>query len=389
MLVGIVGAPNKGKSTLFNTLTMANAAVADYPFTTIKPNFGVAYVTKECADRGLGVRCSPRSSGCSNGIRQIPVNITDVAGLVPGAHIGKGMGNQFLSDLAAADALIQVVDLSGSTDMQGNGCEGCRPEAEVAEVQKEIALWLAGIIKKHIGSISKRDDGDVALRELLTGFNAGEEKIRAAAESGFLSTSHISWNDDEIYSFAAGLLKISKPVIVAANKLDKSGAGALEELRERLKGHTVIGCSAAIELALRKAAESGTIEYVPGAADFKIVKGTTQEQARALEYMSDFIKRNDGTGVQQVLNSAVFGALRCIVVYPVEDENKYTDHFGNVLPDALLVEKGTTAMGLAAKIHTELARGMLYAIDARKKMKVAKDYELKDGDVIRIVSAAR
>lgn len=388
-MVGIVGAPNKGKSTMFNALTMSNAPVADYPFTTIKPNFGVAYVTKECAEKGLGVRCNPRNSKCSNGTRQIPVNITDVAGLVPGAHIGKGMGNQFLSDLASADALLQVVDLSGTTDTQGNECGSCNPEEDVREVGKEMALWLAGIVTKHMGPISKREDGDAALHELLTGFNFSEDKIRAAAESSHLSTSHISWSEDEAYTFADALLRTAKPTVVAANKLDKSGPGALDALRKRLEGTTVIGCSAAVELALRKAAGSGTINYTPGADTFEVIKETTQEQGRALDYMADFIRKNRGTGVQQALNSAVFDVLHGIVVYPVEDENKYTDHFGNVLPDALLVEDGTTAQELAARIHTQLAHGMLYAVDARKKLKVAKDYVLKDGDVIRIVSAAK
>ncbi len=388
MLVGIVGAPNKGKSTLFSALTMASAEIADYPFTTIRPNLGVAYATRECAEKALGTRCKPRNGLCVDGTREIPVNITDVAGLVPDAHLGKGMGNQFLSDLAGASAFVQVVDLSGTTDMHGNAGSG-DPAEEVTAIRKEMAMWLAGIITKHGGQLSKRSDGDRALVELLSGFGLGEEQVRSAAGKSSLSTSQISWDAEEAYAFADNVLAASKPTIVAANKLDMADQGSLERLSKRLDGYTVLGCSAAIELALRKAAEGGVIGYTPGAASFTVIKEVSGEQRKALDYMADFIGRNKGTGVQQILNTAVFGVLDNIVVYPVEDENKYTDHFGNVLPDALLVRKGTTALQLAARIHTDLAQHMLYAIDAKKKLKVAKDYVLKDGDVIRIVSAAR
>lgn len=389
MLVGIVGAPNKGKSTIFSALTMAHAEIADYPFTTIKPNLGVAYVTKECVEKELGVRCKPRNGLCRDGIRQIPINVTDVAGLVPDAHLGRGMGNQFLTDLSGASALIQVVDLSGKTDMHGNPGEGCDPAEEVAAVRREVAMWLAGIISRHSGALSKRSDGDRALVELLSGFGLGEEQVKRAADACSLSTANISWGEEETYKFADLLLATSKPTIIAANKLDIAAPGALEDLEKKLPGYAVIGCSGAVELALRKAAESGIIGYVPGANSFAIKKETSGEQRKALEYMAQFIKSNNGTGVQRIINEVVFGVLGDIVVYPVEDENKYADHFGNVLPDALLVRKGARAQEVAETIHTDLAKGMLYAMDAKKKLRIGKDYVLKDNDVVKIVSAAK
>ncbi len=389
MLIGIIGAPNKGKSTIFSALTMAGAEIADYPFTTIKPNFGIAYATKKCVEGELGVKCKPRNGLCINGTREVPINITDVAGLVPDAHLGKGMGNQFLSDLAGASAFIQVVDLSGKTDVHGNPAEGGDPALEVTAIKKEVALWLAGIITKHKTALSKRSDGDRAIPELLSGFNLNDAQVRKAAEMSSLSTSQISWDEEETYEFADRLLDISKPTIIAANKLDLSDDGALDGLRKRLPGYTVIGCSGAVELALRKAAASGVIDYVPGAASFSIKKTVSGEQKKALEYMAGFISKNNGSGVQSIVNTVVFDVLKEIVVYPVEDENKYTDHFGNVLPDALLVRKGTKAAELAELIHTDLAKSMLYAIDAKKKLRVAKDHALSDNDVIKIVSAVR
>ncbi|MEM4201360.1 MAG: GTPase, partial [Nitrososphaerales archaeon] len=114
MLVGIVGKPNTGKSTFFNAATLMNVPMANYPFTTIQPNYGVAYLRKDCVCKRLNVKDNPVNSVCVNGVRLIPVKLVDVAGLVPGASQGRGLGNKFLDDLRQADALIHVVDASGS-----------------------------------------------------------------------------------------------------------------------------------------------------------------------------------------------------------------------------------------------------------------------------------
>ncbi|MDE1850951.1 MAG: redox-regulated ATPase YchF [Candidatus Micrarchaeota archaeon] len=388
MLIGIIGAPNKGKSTLFSALTMASAEIADYPFTTIKPNHGVAYVARECVERELKVRCTPKNGICKDGTRYIPIQIVDVAGLVPGAHLGKGMGNQFLTDAICADVLIQVVDLSGKTDVSGNSAENANPAEDVRMIADELAHWICGIIKKHISGIAKRKDGAKALHEMLAGLRVSESQIEQAISACSLTSSNIGWDDSDIGAFSRELLRISKPLVVAANKADVAPPGALEKLREELKGFTVVGCSAAIELALKKAAKAGAIDYNPGEKDFGIIGSLSPEQTKALEYMRAFVKKN-GTGVQRLLNSVVFDVLKMIVVYPVEDEGKYTNHFGEVLPDALLVERGKNVHDLAAKIHSDLARNMLYAIDAKRRMRVNREYELKDSDVIKIVSAAK
>ncbi len=389
MLIGIVGAPNKGKSTIFSALTMVEAEIAPYPFTTINPNRGMAYATRACVEKELGVKCAPRNSLCINGIRHMPVSIVDVAGLVPGAHMGKGMGNQFLNDLVGADMLIHVVDLSGKTDSEGNPGEDCDPADDVRMVHDEIVAWLGGILMKHIKSLYRKSGDGSALFELLSGFNVGEEQIRKAAELSSLSVTNMSWGEEDAKRFADALMGISKPTIIAANKMDVSKEGALEALRRKLGGFTVIGCSGAIELALKKAGSKGVIDYVPGSSGFEIRGKVSDEQKNALSYMAAYLKKNGGTGVQDVINTAVFKVLDNLVVYPVEDENKYTDHFGNVLPDAILMRRGSRALDLAGKIHTDLAKSMLYAVDARKKMRLGKDYELKDGDVIKIVSAAK
>ena len=389
MLIGLVGAPNKGKSTIFSAMTSVEVQIADYAFTTIKPNIGVSYVTCRCAETGLGVKCAPRNSTCKKGIRHIPINVIDVAGLVPGAHLGKGMGNQFLNDLIGADILIQVVDLSGKTDISGIASEGSDPAFEVKMVRDELSEWLADIISKHMPKLSKRHDGDTALTELLSGFKVDIEEIRHAAETNSLSLSSINWTPTKIREFAASLLTENKPIVVAANKADKTDKNAIIELRNRLPGTEVVECSGAIELALSKAAKKGTITYESGSTNFEIVGVPSDEQGKALTYMNSYIKDRNGTGVQQLLNSAVFKLLDEIVVYPVEDENNYSDHSGNVLPDAILLKKGSTAHDLAMRIHTDIAKGMKYAVDAKTKLRVQKEYLLKDGDVIKIASSAK
>lgn len=389
MLVGLVGAPNKGKSTLFSAMTLNDVAIADYPFTTITPNLGIAYVTKPCPEKELGVKCNPRNSLCINGIRNVPVNVTDIAGLVPGAHLGKGMGTQFLNDIIGADCLIQVVDASGETDVHGKPSRDSNQSEDVAMVSEEMARWLSEIIIKHMPGLSKERDGVTALATVLSPFKATEEEVKAAAEENGLTITNIYWNDESSYGFATSFLSRNKPLIVAANKFDKANPLALDKLKKELPSLTVIGCSGAIELALKKAAKSGVISYEAGAESFSISGNANPEQKKALEYMLHYIQTHHGTGVSELLNGSIFDVSGNIVVYPVENENKYADHNGKVLPDALLMRKGSTALDMARRIHTDIADKMLYALDARTKKRLGKDYVLNDNDVIKIVSTAK
>ena len=392
MMVGIVGAPNKGKSTIFSALTMNEVAIADYPFTTIDPNLGVAYATKPCVHTEFGVKCKARNSMCVNGTRLLPINVVDVAGLVEGAHEGRGMGNKFLNDLAAADALIIVSDASGQTDPSGNKGGVSDPVQEIEMVKSEIIKWIASAVSKHSGPISRRDDGAHALLEVLAGMKVSREDIERAASEANLLLNRPNWSEDSIRRFSSHLFEISKPFIVAANKSDVKGPRTnnnIAALTERYGAKRVLPCSGAIELALRKAAKQGIIDYQPGSHSFKALRNDiSRERQDALEYMGKFLSEH-GTNVQELINDVVFSLLDNIVVYPVEDESKYSDHFGNVLPDAILMRRGSTALQLAEKIHTDIAKGMLYAVDARTKKRLAKDYVLQDNDVLKIVSTAK
>ncbi|MEM0200958.1 MAG: YchF-related putative GTPase [Candidatus Micrarchaeaceae archaeon] len=388
MFIGIIGAPNKGKSTFFSAITSLDISIADYPFTTIKPNVGTTYFVKPCPEKELNLKCKPRNSLCINGNRRIPIKIVDVAGLVPDANSGKGMGNQFLNDLSGADALILVVDISGETDELGNPTKNHNAISDIQFIQNELITWLSNIIKSHITSISKLQDGVSALKSILSSFKANEIQIKKAADEANVVLSYITWGDVSIKKFSECFIKLNKPMVVVANKLDKSNNEKVKELADKLKNIKVIGCSAAIELALIKAANSGAVSYSPGDSTF-IVNTKDEEKLKALEYIKKYLEKNNDTGIQKTINYVVESLLEQIVVYPVENENKYTDHFGNVLPDAILIKKGSTAIELASKIHTDLAEKMIYALDARSKNRLSKEYILKDNDIIKIVSAAK
>ncbi len=383
--IGLAGKPNAGKSTFFKASTLADAEIADYPFTTIEPNVGIGYVRVECVCKELGVY---PCGNCTEGWRFIPVKIIDVAGLVPEAHKGRGLGNAFLDNLRQADAIIHIVDASGSTDEDGNFVEvGARdPVEDVKFLEYELDMWLFGILKRNWDKMVRRikmEKMDPAkfIAENLAGLGFNEVMVKEAMK-GFEDVSKIG--EKELEEIAKKLRKIRFKSVIAANKSDK----APEEFVEKLKKLGAIPCSAYYELALRIAAKNGYIKYLPGDEDFEIVRELNEKQKSLLEKIRKFMKKNGGTGVQKIINSVVFDVLGYIVVYPVEDENKFTDSSGNVLPDALLVKKGTTARELAFKIHTEIGEKYIYAIDAKRKMRISEDYVLNHNDVIKIVSAA-
>ncbi len=393
--IGLVGKPNCGKSTFFSAATLVEVPIADYPFTTIDANIGVTYFRTKCPCQELGVKCNPQNSKCIQGMRLVPVQVLDVAGLVPGASEGKGLGNKFLDDLRQASALVHVIDLSGSTDSEGKGIgqNTHDPAEDISFLEKEIDSWLAGIIKGQWEKFARkvqfqREDLYKFAGEALSGLGFTEEHIRSAvSELGLDKDKPLAWTDKELEGFASALRQQGKPMIIAANKADKENAlENLEKLKERFPSLEIIACSAESELALRKAEKAGLVEYTPGEGDFRVVKEATEKQRRALEFIrKDVLEKIGSTGVQKVLDTAI-GRLELITVYPVEDENKYTDKKGNILPDAKLVKKGTTPVGLAYQIHTDIGERFIAAVDARTKKKMGKEHELEDGQIVKIVT---
>ncbi len=397
MLIGIVGKTNVGKSTLFKALTLVNVEISNRVFTTINPNHAVGFVKAKCPEEKANAKCNPNLGFCRDGVRFIPVELLDVAGLVPGAHAGKGLGNKFLDDLRQADAFIHVIDISGSTNENGEPVEKGTydPANDIRFLEEEIGYWFFGMLKKNWAKFSKevemqkRDLVD-SLAKQFSGLKITEEQIKKALEITDLPKDSPSrWSDEDLRKFAFELRRLSKRMVIAANKIDVPGAEEnLERLRKEFPEYEIIPCSAESELALKEADKHGLIKYVPGGMDFEILKPDelNEKQKNALEFVKkNVLEKFGSTGVQECLDKAVFDLLGYIVVYPVANVNKLTDKKGNILPDAILVPKGTTLKEFASKVHTDFADKFIGGIDFETKRKLGADYEVKDGDIIEIL----
>jgi ribosome-binding ATPase YchF (GTP1/OBG family) len=382
--LGVVGKPNVGKSTFFSAATLAPAQIANYPFTTIEANRGVGFVKAKCPHLDFGVQCTPRNSKCENGVRYVAVEMIDVAGLVPGAHEGKGMGNKFLDDLRQASALVHVVDASGCTDAEGNVCPDGQndPLADVRFLESELDQWIAGILGKGWERVA------TILAEKYAGLGMSEMDIKQALRSSPVPEKFSKWTQEDLLAFAGALRKHSKPMIIAANKADLAPPDKIQRLRE-LEGYIVIPTAAEYELGLRRAAKAGLIHYLPGERDFSITDPSklNAAQKKGLDKFQEYLSKSEvGTGIQRCVEEAFFRLLDKIVVYPVEDEAKLTDKDGRVLPDAYLMKRGSTAKDMAFKVHTDLGKHFIRAINARSHRVIGADHILEDGDVIKIVA---
>lgn len=396
MLVGLVGKTNVGKTTFFSAATLVEAERENRPFVTINPNEGVGYVRVRSVCTEFKVRCDPRHGWCNGRYRYVPIKLLDVAGLVRGAHRGRGLGNKFLDDLRRASVNIIVVDASGSTDEEGNPVPPLThdPLDDVIIVKEEFSLWVASIIERSKGKIRGRilsgSSADEALHEVLSGLDIGRELIKEVLGELALEKPLMSWNEGELISFSRELLNRGKPFVIAANKVDIQGAEEnLKRMREALKD-PVIPVSAEAELILRKAAKAGLIRYEPGDSEFEIIDESklNEAQTKALEAIQEKVLSKYGsTGVQETLETAIYDVLGMKIVFPVENETKLSDKDGNVLPDALILPRNATLRDLAEEIHTEIARKALYGIDVRERRRISLSYVLRHRDVVKIVAA--
>ena len=392
MLIGLLGKANVGKSTFFSAATETIAQSGNFPFTTIEPNVGVAHVKVDCACKSLEDRCE--SNQCMDGIRFIPVKLIDVAGLVPGAHEGKGLGNQFLTDAMQADALIHVVDVSGSTDIQGHPVTigTHNPLEDIKFVEEEFDLWFKQILDREWHKLTKEIEQkhtkiSEELARRFTGLGIKEPDIDKVLTSMSLKVKKpVEWSNSEIMKFLKSVRKLSKPVLIAANKADLcNDLGIIKEISEDFP---TIPSSAETELLLKKAAKAGLIDYIPGDSNFKgnaDIK-LSEQQNTALHLAKNVLTKIGVTGIQKILNTVVFDVLNLIVVYPVEDETKLCNKNGQVLPDARLLNSSSTSKDLAFTIHQDIGKGFLHAIDAKTKQRIGADHKLKNGDIIKIVS---
>ncbi|MBD3303635.1 redox-regulated ATPase YchF [Candidatus Woesearchaeota archaeon] len=396
MLIGVVGKANVGKSTFFKALTLAEVLIANYPFATIDPNKGFGFVKVECADKDFNVQCNPRTGYCIEHNRFVPVEVLDVAGLVPGAHEGKGMGNKFLDDLRQADALIHIVDISGSTNEKGEPVEpgSYDPAFDINFLETELDMWYLSILKKGWEKFARQiqqesKEVSAALAKQVSGLNVDEKMIEAVIQKFSLDPEKpAQWSEKDLNNIAVELRKKTKPMIITANKIDMPTAkDNLERIKKQFPDHIITPCSAESELALKEAAKTNLIKYIPGEKEFEITGKPSEKQRKALEFIrKNILDKYSTTGVQQAIDAAVFQLLNYIAVFP-GGVNKLADQHGNILPDCFLLPEDSTALDFAYRIHTDIGKKFIRAIDVKTKRTVGKEHILKHKDVIEIITS--
>ena len=399
LTIGLIGKTNTGKTTFFNAATLLNAKISNFPFTTKEPNVGTAYACDICVCRELDVTDNPQNSTCIDGWRYVPIRLIDVPGLIKDAWMGRGLGNRFLNIIGQADALIHVIDASGSIDAEGRiTTPGTgNPLQDALDVETEIERWIAEIIENNRDAIIREEAGSSlaeAITKIVSGIKANQVQVLEALEKSELKNiPFLEWTLDQVIKFANFLLPIIKPTLILANKMDiLTSEENLEILTKYYGRGFVAACSAEAELALRRAEKQGLLSYTPGQELFKIKENVslTAKQQGALNYIERrVLAKWMRTGIQQALNIVVFKLLRNNMIYPVSDETKYMDHHENVLPDAYLMPDGSTPFDLAQNIHTRLAQDYILAIDAKTGIRLPKNYNLRHKDVIKILTKTK
>ena len=398
--IGLIGKTNTGKTTFFNSSTLSSDEISTYPFTTKKSSTSTGYAITLCVHPEFKVNDNPNNSKCKDGWRYIPIELIDLPGLIKDAWKGKGLGNQFLSIASQSDALLHVVDAAGSIDSTGKITEtgSGDPVSDFADIEEELNMWYQKILEGNRDRLQKTiktgDDNIDALTELYQGVGVKSNHVKEALKTSGLEEKDIeNYDMEDSKKFASYLRKISKPTLIVANKIDVKGADKnFERLRERYNDMIVIPASADSELTLRRAEQKELIKYSPGSEKFDILQTNelNQKQKDALDFIqSDIMGEYMRTGVQFAINVTVFKLLKMNSIYPVASPEKLSDKKGRILPDLVLLKDGATVTDLAKEIHSDLTKGLLYAKDLRYNLRVPTNYQLRDRDVICLISASK
>ncbi len=398
--IGLIGKTNTGKTTFFNSATLSSEEISSYPFTTKKPVSGTTHAVTLCVHPEFKIQDNPNNSKCVEGWRYIPIELIDLPGLIKDAWKGKGLGNQFLSIAAQSDALLHVVDASGGIDSTGKITEVGTgdPISDFADIEEELIMWYHKILEGNRDKVSKLIRTGTDILDVLTDLYRGIGVTKTHVKETLLATGLEEKNFDDFDNvdskkFASYLRKSSKPTLIVANKIDVEGADKnFSRLRERYNDSIVIPVSGDSEFSLRRAEQKGLIKYSPGSEQFEIIKSDelNEKQTNALNFikkaiMGEYMR----TGVQFAINVAVFKLLKMNSIYPVANEQNLSDKKGRVLPDLLLLKNGATIKDLAKEIHSDLTKGLLYGKDLRYNLRLPVDYQLRDRDVVSIISAAK
>ncbi|KAG9204306.1 hypothetical protein G6514_001380 [Epicoccum nigrum] len=387
-LIGLVGKPSSGKSTTLNS------------FTTIDPQRAIGYLQIECpcARLGLSDRCKPNYGACVEGRRSVPIELLDVAGLVPGAHMGKGLGNRFLDDLRHADALVHVVDVSGTTDAEGKATRGYDPSQDIVWLRSEIVRWIQGNLMEKWGSIKRRHIAVKAtpietLQNQFSGYGSTSAVVARCLDSlGLLSgTTKVpleDWDNDTIERVVNAFTDEKFPTVIALNKIDHPDADKnVAKIAKTADPKSIVLCSAISEVFLRKLAKQGFVKYVEGSEFVDTredliemgdpsgggLKELDDKLKQRIENLKDMVLYRFGsTGVVQVLSRAA-ELLGLVPVFPVRNIQSFTSGSASstaVFRDCVLVKKGSTVGDVYRKVMGDAPLAYVETEGARR---VAED----------------
>eukprot|EP00127_Corallochytrium_limacisporum_P001801 Clim_evm8s84 gene=Clim_evmTU8s84 len=391
LLIACVGKPSAGKSSFLNAVTDAQAKVGNYPFTTIEPNTGVSFYRVDCACKRFGKEsvCGPRYGRCENGTRYIPVKVLDVAGLVPGASEGEGLGNKFLDDLRHADVLMHIVDVSGTTTQKGEETIGYDPSNDVDWLDGEICAWIYNNLDKRWGSIVRRhtsannSDEALTLVQQLSGYGATEKDCQATLDKAKMGKPLKDWEKEDVAKFVKVFVAHKFPTVIVLNKIDLEGADKnIEKMFARYDNDRIVLTSALAEAYLRKLRKQGYVKYLEGDPDFatkdelteddldyKDLKPIDDKNRKRLDRIRDLILfRYSGTGCYDAIVRAV-DIKGWIPVYIVRSIANFgaNDKSGLVFRDCMLVPPGTTVRRLAGMLSEDLEKNYVSCIGADGK----------------------
>ena len=288
-------------------------------------------------------QCKPNYGSCVNGRRSVPIELLDVAGLVPGAHEGKGLGNKFLDDLRHADALIHVVDVSGTTDAEGKTTRGYDPSVDIEWLRGEIVRWIYGNLIERWGSIKRRHVAVKAnavdtLQNQLSGYGSSSKTVARCLDKLQLKEPLENWPESTVEAFVNTFTDEKFPTVLALNKIDHADADRnIAKIAKAQDPQRMVLCSAISEVFLRKLAKQGYVRYTEG-TEFVDTREDLieagEEDGGGLKEMDDKLKtrlenlkdmvlyRFGGTGVVQALSKAA-DVLGLVPVYPVRNVHTF------------------------------------------------------------------
>lgn len=333
--VGLVGKPSAGKSTFFNAITdpvdeSDGARIAAFPFTTIDPNLGTGFFEflppPNWVSPELAAKMDSTWGVTASGHHKVPIQIKDVAGLVPGAYQGKGRGNAFLNDLLESDVFIHIVDVSGTTDAGGAPTEACSPRQEITWVREELHRWIFANLRAKWASVCRRPG---RIYDMFTGYHAKPALVTRALERAGVKLDTLDetlpyWDRRMLHSVVAHFLRVRFPILLALNKADLPTASAyIQELQALGLPDPMVPVSAQSEWQLCQLRRAGFIKYNDGERDFSVVPSRASElsgpQRKILADIRQKVLVPFGhTGVLAAVTAAVY--LKApTVVFPVDN----------------------------------------------------------------------